>query len=62
MQTIKTYANRFEADVAKIALDAAGIPCFVVGVGIAMEGGMSGVQLQVPDDQVESAMEILQES
>ena len=62
MKTVKTYSTRIEADIAKIALDAAGIPCFVLGVGVAMEGGMEGVQLRVPNDQVESAMKVLEEA
>ena len=62
MKTIKTYSTRIEAEVAKIALDGAGIPCLVVGIGTAMEGGASGVQLVVPEDQVDVAMEILEKS
>ena len=61
MKAIKTYPSRVEADLARIALDAAGVPSVVVGVGVGMEGGMSGVQLLVPEDQVEAALEILQE-
>jgi hypothetical protein len=34
---IKDYSTRIEADIAGIALDLAGIPSVVVGVG--MEGG-----------------------
>ena len=61
MKTIKTYPSRVEADLARIALDAAGVPSVVVGVGVGMEGGMQGVQLLVPEDRVETALEILQE-
>ncbi len=61
MKTIKTYPSRVEADLARIALDAAGVPSVVVGIGVGMEGGMAGVQLLVPEDQVEAALEILQE-
>lgn len=39
MKTIKTYSSRVEADLARIALDAAGVPSVVVGVGVGMEGG-----------------------
>ncbi len=60
MVTIKTYPTRFEADTARIELEAAGIPCTVVGVGVAMEGGIEGVQLQVPPDRVDAALEILE--
>ena len=59
MKAIKTYSTRVEADVAKIALDAAGISSAVVGVGAEMEGGVSGVQLLVPDDRVEAALAVL---
>jgi hypothetical protein len=59
MKAIKTYATTLDADVAKIALDSAGIPALVAGVGASMEGGLSGVQLLVPDDQVEAALTVL---
>jgi Putative prokaryotic signal transducing protein len=56
MKTIKAYPTRIEADLARIALEAAGIPAVVVGVGVGMEGGEAGVQLLVPDDRVEAAL------
>ncbi len=59
MQTIKTYPTRVEADLAKIALDAADVPSVVVGTGVTMEGGLAGVQLLVPDDHVAAALEVL---
>lgn len=62
MQTLKTYPTRAEADLDKIELDAAEIPCVVVGIDAAMEGGIAGVRLLVPEDQVERALEILQRS
>jgi hypothetical protein len=61
MKTIKTYSTRVEADVARIALDAAGIPAVVVGVGTGMEGGTGGVQLLVEDDRVEPALKVLRD-
>ena len=61
MKAIKTYPSQVEADLARITLDAAGVPSVVVGIGVGMEGGMAGVQLLVPEDQVEAALEILQE-
>ena len=61
MQSIKTYPSRVEADLARIALDAAGVPSVVVGIGVGMEGGMGGVQLLVLEDQIEPALEILKE-
>jgi Putative prokaryotic signal transducing protein len=62
MKSIKTYPTSVEADLAKIALDAAGIPSVVVGVSLGMEGGGAGVQLLVPDDRVEAALTVLGDS
>jgi hypothetical protein len=59
MKTIKTYPTSIEADLARIALDAAGIPAVVVGIGVGMEGGEAGVQLLVPDDRVAAALTVL---
>lgn len=61
MKTIKTYSNRVEADVARIALEAAGISALVVGVGTGMEGGTGGVQLLVEDDRSEAALKVLRD-
>jgi putative signal transducing protein len=62
MKAIKTYPTRIEADLAKIALDAAGVPSVVVGIGVGMEGGAAGVQLLVPDDCVEAALTVLEDA
>ncbi len=62
MKAIKKYPSRVEADLTRIALEAADVPSVVVGIGVGMEGGMEGVQLLVPDDQVEAALKILGES
>ena len=59
MKTIKTFPTSVEADLARIALDAAGIPAFVVGISLGMEGGGAGVRLLVPDDRVEEALTVL---
>ncbi len=59
MKTIKTYPTRVDADLARIALEAAGMPAVVVGIGVGMEGGVEGVQLLVPDDRVEAALKLL---
>ena len=61
MKAIKTFPSQIEADLARITLDAAGVPSVVVGIGVGMEGGMASVQLLVPDEQVEAALEILQD-
>lgn len=62
MKVIKTYPARIEADLAKIALDAAGVPSVVVGIGVGMEGGAAGVQLLVPDDRVDAALTVLEDA
>jgi hypothetical protein len=59
MKAIKTYSTRVDADLARITLDAVGIPSVVVGVGVGMEGGTGGVQLLVEDDRVERALNVL---
>jgi hypothetical protein len=59
MKTIKTYPTDVEANLARITLDAAGIPSVVVGISVGMEGGQAGVQLLVPDDRVEAALTLL---
>jgi hypothetical protein len=61
MKTIKSFPTQIEADLARIALEAADVPSVVVGIGVGMEGGMGGVRLLVPDDQLEAAQKILQE-
>jgi Putative prokaryotic signal transducing protein len=62
MKTIKTYSTRVEAEVAKIALTAAGVGAVVVGIGTDLEGGSAGVQLLVPDESVEEALKVLKDS
>jgi hypothetical protein len=62
MKTIKHYATQVEADLDRIALEAAGIPAMVVGVGVAMEGGSQGVALLVPDDVADEALEALEQA
>ncbi|MEP7243076.1 MAG: DUF2007 domain-containing protein [Gammaproteobacteria bacterium] len=59
MKTIKTYSTRIEADLARIELDAAGVPSVVVGIGAGMEGGLDGVRLLVPDERFDEARTIL---
>jgi Putative prokaryotic signal transducing protein len=62
MKTIKTYSTTVEADLARLALEAAGIPSTVVGISAGMEGGVAGVQLLVPDDRVEAALTLLKDA
>ena len=59
MKTLKTYASRVEADLDRIVLEQADVPCVVVGIGVAMEGGIQGVRLLVPEDQAQRAIEVL---
>ena len=59
MKAVKTYPTRVEADLARIALEAAGVSSLVVGVGVGMEGGAAGVQLLVPDECVEATLTVL---
>ena len=59
MKTIKTYPTKVEADLARIALDTAGVTSVVVDIGVGMEGGAAGVQLLVDDDRVELALKVL---
>lgn len=59
MKTVASYPTRLEADVAKVTLDAVGIPSVVIGIGVAMEGGSAGVQLLVPVDRLDEALKIL---
>jgi putative signal transducing protein len=62
MKSIKSYPTTVEADIARTALEAAGVPSVVVGIGVGMEGGAAGVQLLVPDDRIEAALTVLGDS
>ena len=59
MKSIRAYPTSLEAHLARIALEAAGVPAIVVGIGTGMEGGAAGVQLLVPDERVEEALKVL---
>lgn len=61
MKSIGRYPTTVEADLARIALEAAGIPAVVVGIGAGMEGGAAGVQLLVPDERLNEALKVLDE-
>jgi hypothetical protein len=60
MEAIRTYSTRLEADLARIALEGAGIPATVFGVDVGF-GGMGGVQLLVPENRVEAAKKVLED-
>lgn len=60
MKTIRRYPTTLDADLARIALEAADIPAVVVGIGVGMEGGGAGVQLLVPEDRVDAALKVLE--
>jgi hypothetical protein len=62
MKAIKSYWTRLEADLAKLKLDAAGVPAVVVGIPVGMEGGAAGVQVLVPEEHVAEALQVLEES
>lgn len=59
MKAVSSYSNRLEADLAKLALERAGIPSVVVGIGVGMEGGPAGVRLLVPEDCLDEARKLL---
>ena len=61
MKAIRRYSTRVEADLARIALEGADIPAVVVGVGVSMDGGMGGVQLLTPDEDVQAALRVLED-
>jgi len=61
MKTIRTYSMQLEADLARIALEGADIPAVVVGVDVGMRGGIGGMQLLVPEDRIEAALEVLKD-
>lgn len=61
MVTIRTYPADIEAQLDRARLEAEGIPAVVVGVGVVLEGGMSGVKLKVSDEDAERALEVLRQ-
>jgi len=60
MKVVKFYSTKIDADLAKLQLDAAGVPSTVVGIDFALEGGLSGVKLLVPDEYAEEALNVLE--
>lgn len=62
MKAIRSYWFRFEADLARIALEGAGIPATVLGVDLTIAGAIgNSVQLLVPEDRIEAALQVLEE-
>ncbi len=61
MKAIKTYPTQTEADLDRLALEAAGIAAVVVGVGAPMEGGIQGVKLLVADELADRALQVLEQ-
>ena len=55
MKVVRRYSTRLDADLARITLEAAGVPSVVVGTGVEFEGGVTGVQLLVPDEWIAAA-------
>jgi hypothetical protein len=55
MRALRKFSSRLDAELARIELDAAGVPCVVVGTGVEFEGGANGVQLLVPEEWVVAA-------
>jgi hypothetical protein len=60
MKAIRSYWFRFEADLARIALEGAGIPATVMGVDLTIAGAIgNSVQLLVPEDSIDAALKVL---
>jgi hypothetical protein len=59
MKIVKIFSTELDANLAKIELEATGVPSIIVGIGVAMEGGVAGVQLLVPDQSLEAALKVL---
>lgn len=68
MKSIKSYPTRVEADIARWALEAAGVPSVVVGIGVGTEGGLVGhssgheIQLDKPQAGIDAVGEVLRET
>lgn len=62
MKVFGRYPTRLDAELARISLDAAGVPSVVVGTGVELEGGVEGVRLLVPDEWIAAATVALESS
>ena len=60
MKIVRRFSTRLDAELARITLDAAGVPSVVVGTGVEFEGGAAGVQLLVPDEWIAAATAALE--
>jgi len=63
-ETVERFKNSLEAEVAKARLEAEGIPVLLAGVGLGPLVGFfnpksNHVRLQVPEDRMQEAREIL---
>jgi hypothetical protein len=64
-EAVITYTTTFEADIARAALEQAGIPVMVKGADVGMFGGAfsgptaHGVTLYVPVHRLEDASDIV---
>jgi hypothetical protein len=60
LKTIRTLAS-FEANLAAVKLEAAGVPCFVIDDNVATAYPLvfASVKVQVPEDQVDRAEAVL---
>jgi len=62
--TIRAYSHPWEADVARSALEAEGVPVFladdqIVGMNWLYSDAVGGVKLRVPESHAEQAVRLL---
>ena len=60
--TIARFDNSFDAELAKMTLDNAGIPCHLAGIGLSINmpyPTVVSVELQVLEGDAEQAKELL---
>jgi hypothetical protein len=62
--TIAHFDNSFDAELAKLALDNAEIPCHLAGIGLSVNmpyPSVVTVEMQVFESDMERAMELLEQ-
>lgn len=59
MITIRNYPERILAELDKTLLESAGFRCEVSGLGVAWDGGISGIELKVEASRAEEAIALL---